>query len=606
MKKIYYTFSLFVGFFFSTAFVFAQLFPVETIVYNGSPDKMVNLVIMGDGYTAAQQDKFMQDVRKNIEGMFGQEPWKSKAQFINVYAIKVVSNVSGAADRPSQPIDNYFGSSFNTSGIERLLYPTRINRVVSVLSNNLPFYDIGVIVVNDGRYGGAGGSFATFSTHPSALEIMIHELGHTFTRLSDEYWAGDQFARETPNMSRDNNPATNRWRTFLNNGGVGIFPHEESPAWFRPHNNCKMRFLGRDFCPVCMDQLTTKIDDLTKPAALQSPQAFFGADKLEILEGQEVRFFDLTSQSPDTWSWIFQGGSPETTSTQNPTVSFENEGNYQVTLTTSNSVGTSTFQRNQFIIVKKDTEAPILSTRNPIIQLNQNGQATLSVAQVDTGTSDNVGIQSMTLSQTAFDCSHVGVNNITFTVVDVNGNEASTTVSVTVVDNIAPVVRTKAFTLVLNEEGVGELKPEDIDDGSFDNCGIESLSLSKTTFGREDSGDNTVTLTVRDIHGNSGSATATVRVDIILFANQEIQEAILLYPNPSQGYLQLTFPQVVDPTLKSIEILDTKGSEIRRITEFPSTGKVIPIDVSHLPNGLYLLQLTSEKYFQTIRFVIQK
>lgn len=282
----------------SIAPIQAQVFPMETIVSNGSPDKMVNLIIMGDGYTAAEQEKFMQDAQKNIQGMFTQEPWKSRAQLINVYAIKVISNVSGAADRPSQPIDNYFGSSFNTSGIERLLYPTRINRVASVLNSNAPFYDIGVIMVNDARYGGAGGAFATFSTHPSALEIMIHELGHTFTFLSDEYWAGDQFARETANMSKDNNPESNRWRSFLNTGGVGIYPHEESPTWFRPHNNCKMRFLGRDFCAVCMDQLNTRITNVTAPAPLRAPTSFFGADKLEIFEGQEVRFIDLTSQSP--------------------------------------------------------------------------------------------------------------------------------------------------------------------------------------------------------------------------------------------------------------------------------------------------------------------
>lgn len=590
----------------SIAPIQAQVFPMETIVSNGSPDKMVNLIIMGDGYTAAEQEKFMQDAQKNIQGMFTQEPWKSRAQLINVYAIKVISNVSGAADRPSQPIDNYFGSSFNTSGIERLLYPTRINRVASVLNSNAPFYDIGVIMVNNARYGGAGGAFATFSTHPSALEIMIHELGHTFTFLSDEYWAGDQFARETANMSKDNNPESNRWRSFLNTGGVGIYPHEESPTWFRPHNNCKMRFLGRDFCAVCMDQLNTRITNVTAPAPLRAPTSFFGADKLEIFEGQEVNFFDLSSQSPESWSWVIPGANPEASSTQNPTITFPQEGSYQVTLTTTNSEGTSTFQRNNFILVKKDTEPPVLRTRNPIIQLNQSGQANLTVEQVDDGTRDNVGIRELLLSQTTFDCSHVGVNEVSFRAIDVNGNEASTTVSVTVVDNIVPVVRTKAFTLMLDEEGFGVLSAEDIDDGSSDNCGIESMSISKTEFGRADAGDNTVTLTVRDVNGNSSSATATVRVDVILFAGRESQDAVVLYPNPSQGFIQVSFPKFIDPSLKSIEIIDAKGTQLRSIQSFPTSGKVIPIDVSHLANGLYLLQLTKENQIETLRFVIQK
>ncbi|GHB27400.1 M64 family metallopeptidase [Mongoliitalea lutea] len=605
--KTPYTLQLMVLLFFiSVAQVQGQLFPMETIVSNGSPDKMVNLIIMGDGYTASEQEKFLEDVQRNIEGMFSQEPWKSRAQLINVYAIKVISNASGAADSPSQPIDNFFGSSFNTSGIERLLYPTRINRVVSVLSNNAPFYDIGVIMVNDQRYGGAGGAFATFSTHSSALEIMIHELGHAFTFLSDEYWAGDQFARETANMTKDSNPATNRWRSFLNTEGVGIYPHEESPTWFRPHNNCKMRFLGPGFCAVCMDQIHNRISTLTAPAPLQNPQSFFGANKLEIYEGQEVHFFDLSSQSPDSWLWNFVGGNPETSTNQNPVITFSQEGKYQVTLTTINGIGSSTFQRNDFISVKKDTEPPVLRTQNPTIQLNQSGQAFLTIAQVDNGTRDNVGIRELLLSQTAFDCSHVGVNEVSFRAIDVNGNEASTTVSVTVVDNIAPVVRTKAFTLMLDEEGLGVLSAEDIDDGSSDNCGIESMSISKTEFGRADAGDNTVTLTVRDVNGNSSSATATVRVDVILFAGRESQDAVVLYPNPSQGFIQVSFPKIIDPSLKSIEIIDAKGTQLRSIQSFPTSGKVIPIDVSQLANGLYLLQLTKENQIETLRFVIQK
>lgn len=210
------------------------------------------------------------------------------------------------------------------------------------------------------------------------------------------------------------------------------------------------------------------------------------------------------------------------------------------------------------------------------------------------------------LSQTTFDCSHVGVNEVSFRAIDVNGNEASTTVSVTVVDNIVPVVRTKAFTLMLDEEGFGVLSAEDIDDGSSDNCWIESMSISKTEFGRADAGDNTVTLTVRDVNGNSSSATATVRVDVILFAGRESQDAVVLYPNPSQGFIQVSFPKIIDPSLKSIEIIDAKGTQLRSIQSFPTSGKVIPIDVSHLANGLYLLQLTKENQIETLRFVIQK
>ena len=295
MKKVAIFIANLISLFFLYQSSFGQNFGMEIIRYNGSPDQMLNLVVMGDGYTLNEQEKFIEDVKKNIDGMLIQSPWNAYSQKINVYAVKVVSNVSGAANRPDQPIDNYFGSSFNTLNIERLLYPTQINRILEVLNNHTPFFDIGLIMVNDQRYGGGGGTFATFSTNPESAEIMIHELGHTFSSLADEYWAGSQYARETYNLTQTSNVNDIRWKNFLNQNGIGIYAHEESPTWYRPHQNCKMRFLGRDFCMVCSNELRKRIEILTASTPLQWPLAFFGADKREIFEGQKVNFYDSST-----------------------------------------------------------------------------------------------------------------------------------------------------------------------------------------------------------------------------------------------------------------------------------------------------------------------
>jgi hypothetical protein len=74
-----------------------------------------------------------------------------------VFAIKVPSNVSGAADNPNQLIDNYFGSTYNYSGIERLLVPVHSAQIVNVLASQLPESDQVILIVNDTRYGGSGG-----------------------------------------------------------------------------------------------------------------------------------------------------------------------------------------------------------------------------------------------------------------------------------------------------------------------------------------------------------------------------------------------------------------------------------------------------------------
>lgn len=591
---------------FINAGLFAQNFSMETIRYNGSPDKMVNLVIMGDGYTKDQQGKYLDDVKKNFEAMFFQSPWKEYEKKINIYAIKVISNVSGAADQPSTPIDNYFGSSFNTANIQRLLYPTRLDKVIGVLNSNAPFFDIGVIIVNDERYGGAGGAFATFSTNAEALEIMVHELGHTFARLSDEYWAGSQYARETENMTQNNSPLTVRWKNFLNINGVGIYPHSEAPNWFRPHQDCKMRFLGRDFCPVCKNELIKNIENLTVPDILYRPVAFFGASKLEVYEGDEVNFYDLSTQSPEEWAWSFEGGNPQISSDQNPKITYPEEGIWKVSLSVANSVGSSAITKTQYIQVRKDTEAPILKVKDLTIYLNESGKAQISINEIDEGTFDNVAIQKLSLSKTEFDCTNLGPNQVIFSAIDTKGNLATKPVTITVIDPYSPFVKVKDFVLKLDAEGKATLLPEDINDGSYDNCGIQSMALSKSTFGTTDGGDNEVKLIVKDFQGNENSKTAIVKVDVILSAIEKDKKSIKLYPNPSQGIIQIVYQEKIDPELKQIEIIDAKGSILKSFDKFNFSGNAITLDVTDLSNGVYQVRLISRDNLQIIKFIMNK
>jgi hypothetical protein len=82
-------------------------------------------------------------------------------------------------------VDNYFGSAFDSYNIHRLLVPTKTFAINNVLATNVPNYDQVVILVNSPYYGGSGGQFATSSTHTSANEIAIHEIGHSFVGLID-------------------------------------------------------------------------------------------------------------------------------------------------------------------------------------------------------------------------------------------------------------------------------------------------------------------------------------------------------------------------------------------------------------------------------------
>tara|TARA_R110000868_G_scaffold95865_9_gene263528 strand:- start:3399 stop:4796 length:1398 start_codon:yes stop_codon:yes gene_type:complete len=273
--------------FFSIQIVTTQVFDVEAIEVTGDNDKRINLVIMGDGYQTTEFPKFITDASSFTNEMFTQSPFIEYANYFNVYAIKVPSNQSGA-DHPgtatdpnvTEPVfpiadvDTYFNTSFDTNNIHRLLYTFSSSIIYNTLANYLPEYDQPIILVNTSQFGGAGGAYAVSYTGSSANETIIHELGHSLFNLRDEYYAGDQFAREGINMTQETNTSLVKWKNWLNTNGVGIYPYGNNgtaATWFRPHQNCKMRYLNAPFCSVCKEAIIEKIHSLVSPIDAYTP-----------------------------------------------------------------------------------------------------------------------------------------------------------------------------------------------------------------------------------------------------------------------------------------------------------------------------------------------
>jgi hypothetical protein len=280
MKRI-----LFLSFITLCHFSYSQVFDVETILQSGSNDSRINLVILSDGYQNTELNQFITDATNFSNVLFAETPYKEYKNYFNVHAIKVPSNESGAShpgtatdvSEPAHPVlsvDNYFESTFDAFGIHRLLVSN--NSIAStVLANNFPIYDIVLILVNSPHYGGSGGPIAVSSLHPDANEIAIHELGHSFVGLIDEYYAGDGFANEGINMTQETNPSNVKWTNWINQNGTGIYQHccgGNSASWYRPHQNCKMRFLGNSFCSVCTEGTIEKIHSLSAPIDSYLPQ----------------------------------------------------------------------------------------------------------------------------------------------------------------------------------------------------------------------------------------------------------------------------------------------------------------------------------------------
>lgn len=255
---------------------------VDTLLKSGPVNKRINLVLLGDGYTSGQTAQEVADATTVSNYLLSIPPFSYYNNYFNVFAVKCVSTQSGvthpgtATDvtEPASPVmsvTNYFNTRFDNGNIHRLMYATNSSAVYGVLSTWFPAYSQVVVLGNSTVYGGAGGAFASSSMNSSSKEIVAHEIGHSFAGLADEYW---YTGGEAPNRTANSNTATVKWSPWVGISTVSVYPYGTvSPqnAWFRPHQNCKMQYLGTPFCPVCSQTIIEKIHSLTNPIDNYSP-----------------------------------------------------------------------------------------------------------------------------------------------------------------------------------------------------------------------------------------------------------------------------------------------------------------------------------------------
>ncbi|MBI9063598.1 MAG: T9SS type A sorting domain-containing protein [Marinilabiliaceae bacterium] len=192
------------------------------------------------------------------------------------------------------------------------------------------------------------------------------------------------------------------------------------------------------------------------------------------------------------------------------TFSCENLGAHTVTLTATDCAGNQSSENTTITIV--DDMAPTVIVQNTTVSLNASGQASITADAINNGSTDNCSIETLSLDITSFDGTNIGDNTITLTAVDASGNSNFETATVTVVDDILPVVSVRSgVTLKLDANGQVTVLPGDIDNGSSDNCDI-TLAVSPNTFSCENLGAHTVTLTATDCAGNKSSENTTITI----------------------------------------------------------------------------------------------
>jgi IgA Peptidase M64/Peptidase M64 N-terminus len=197
--------------------------------HGGDPHGKVDIAILAEGYTAAEEGKFRADLARFVKVFFTQEPYASHTDAFNINGVFVPSQESGC----SEPSWGSFkttalGASFDSLGSERYLL-TEDNRRLRDAAAHVP-YDALMIMVNSKRYGG-GGIYNLYCTFTSdnywSTYVFLHEFGHSFTGLADEYYTSsvaytDFYPKgvepDAPNITALLDPANLKWKALVTPG----------------------------------------------------------------------------------------------------------------------------------------------------------------------------------------------------------------------------------------------------------------------------------------------------------------------------------------------------------------------------------------------------
>ena len=237
--------------------------------------RCIRIAFVAEGYTADEMDLYLDHCRQAIGSLFRHEPFRSLQDRFNIIALKSASEESGTSE-PSKGIwrNTALGSHFDTFYSDRYLTTLHLKRLHDVLAGT-PYEHI-IILVNTGHYGG-GGIYNSYNLSYTGgkqfLPVVVHEFGHSFGGLGDEYAYGDDdpmYFADTepwePNLTtRPTAPV--KWDNLIQQGKAGLVEgggYLKKGVW-RGCENCRMRTNEEpEFCPVCQQALTRLIDFYTK------------------------------------------------------------------------------------------------------------------------------------------------------------------------------------------------------------------------------------------------------------------------------------------------------------------------------------------------------
>ena len=254
-------------------------FPVHVIHKTGNDKENFVIVIMGDGYTAQQQDQFVKDATQKAQGMLTWSPYKEYSDRINIYAIQTVSNETGISEYGGKSVDTYFhlrlfGKAIGFSnGGDQKAKDLREEMEKKYLDAGASVGTIHILSNTNGDFGASINSLFSFSTNSednSSGTAMTHEVSHSIGGLGDEY---ERYTNK-PNTSATSDADSIKWSKLLGFRGTGITMAGTETA-FAPSRECMMRLAGQPFCEVCKMELARKLNNTDY---VNCPQKLYVAD----------------------------------------------------------------------------------------------------------------------------------------------------------------------------------------------------------------------------------------------------------------------------------------------------------------------------------------
>ena len=268
----------------------SHITPHKYLLHNDSPEKCIDVAILAEGYTLQEIQTFYEDADIACKSIFDHEPFKSMKKRFNVVAVASPSTDSGVSvPRLNEWKHTAFGAHFSTFYSDRYLTTSRVKAIHDALAG-IPYEHI-IILANTEEYGGGGiyNSYTlTTAHHPMFRPVVVHEFGHSFGGLADEYFYDNDVMTDTypldiepweQNISTQVDFAA-KWKDMLSENTPVPTPAEVSENYptgvyegggysakgiFRPAENCRMRTNEYPaFCPVCQRALRRIIEFYTE------------------------------------------------------------------------------------------------------------------------------------------------------------------------------------------------------------------------------------------------------------------------------------------------------------------------------------------------------